>query len=102
MTDFRRVGSMPGRGVHKTAMVPVISGPAIFEIGTMTSRVFAIPAVMVLALAFWVVPSVGTRGQGTLGDRFVHPDRGIVADTAAGHAALARADHVVTGAVTGR
>jgi hypothetical protein len=56
-------------------------------------------ATAALAAALWIVPSVGTRGQGTLGDRFVHPDRQIVSDDAAGRAALARADAAVTAAV---
>lgn len=66
----------------------------------MTSRVFQFGATAVLALALWVVPSVGTRGQGTLGDRFSHPDRGLIAaDAAADRAALVRADAAVVQAV---
>jgi hypothetical protein len=52
-----------------------------------------------LATALWVMPSVGTRGQGTLGDRFVHADRDLVADTGAGHALLQAADVRVADAV---
>lgn len=55
-----------------------------------------------LALALWIVPSVGTHGQGTIGDRFVHADRGFVDDNAIGHALLLRADHEIAGAVSGR
>lgn len=65
----------------------------------MTLRVFSLTATAALALGLWVVPSVGTRGQGTLGDRFVHVDRAIVSDDAAAHDSLARADHVVVAAV---
>lgn len=53
-----------------------------------------------LATVLWVVPSVGTRGQGTLGDRFVHADRDLVADTATGHAMLRQADSRVGDAVS--
>lgn len=67
----------------------------------MISRVFQIGATAVLALALWVVPSVGTRGQGTLGDRFAHPDRGlVVGDDSTDRAALLRADAAVMEAVS--
>ncbi len=52
-----------------------------------------------LALALWVMPSVGTRGQGTIGDRFSHADRSLVSDNAAGHALLKRADTQVALAI---
>lgn len=72
----------------------------------MTSRVLQITASAVLAAALWIVPSVGTRGQGTLGDRFVHPDRALVAanpvaGVAAERAVLVHADTVVAKAVAG-
>jgi hypothetical protein len=67
----------------------------------MVLRMFKIATTAVLAAALWVVPSVGTRGQGTLGDRFVHADRAIVDDTGAGRAMLARADAEVAAAVAG-
>ena len=67
----------------------------------MVFRMFRIASVAALAAALWVVPSVGTRGQGTLGDRFVHADRAIVADTAEGRAVLARADAQVAVAIAG-
>jgi hypothetical protein len=54
-----------------------------------------------LASALWMMPSVGTRGQGTLGDRFAHADRRLVSDNAAGHALLQRADVEVAQAVAG-
>lgn len=73
--------------------------PRQFEIGSMILRVFSLTATAALALGLWVVPSVGTRGQGTLGDRFAHVDRAIVADDTAAHESLARADNVVVGAV---
>ena len=67
----------------------------------MTLRVFNLAAMAALTLGLWIVPSVGTRGQGTLGDRFVHVDRGIVSSDAAGRALLARADRAVTAVVAG-
>ena len=65
----------------------------------MTSRVFELVTIAVLATALWIVPSVGTRGQGTLGDRFVHADRDLVASDAAGLDALRRADAVTLKAI---
>lgn len=67
----------------------------------MTSRVFQLAAAAVLATALWIVPSVGTRGQGTLGDRFDHADRDLVPPTASGRATLTRADTTVARAVAG-
>ncbi len=74
--------------------------------GSMSSRVLQLAATAVLAAALWVVPSVGTRGQGTLGDRFVHPDRSLVAaaapaEVARERAALTEADAIVARAVAG-
>ncbi len=67
----------------------------------MAVRVFSLTATTALALGLWVVPSGGTRGQGALGDRFVHVDRAIVSDDAAGRDSLARADRVVAAVVAG-
>ena len=67
----------------------------------MTSRTFQLLATAVLATALWVVPSVGTRGQGTIGDRFAHADDDLVPANAVGHAALQRADAAVVQAVSG-
>ena len=58
-----------------------------------------IAATATLAMALWIVPSIGTRGQGTLGDRFAHADRAIAGDEARGRAVLARADQQVAAAV---
>jgi hypothetical protein len=66
----------------------------------MTSRTFQLMATAVLATALWVVPSVGTRGQGTIGDRFVHADDDLVTANGSGHALLQRADAAVVRAVT--
>ena len=40
----------------------------------------SIPTLSVLALAalFWIVPSIGTQGIGTLGQRASHADRTLV------------------------
>ena len=46
--------------------------------------------VATLALAMWVIPSFGTQGIGTIGHRSAHPDRWLLAPTAA--AATARHD----------
>jgi hypothetical protein len=68
----------------------------------MKQRAIGYAATAALAAALWIVPSVGTRGQGTLGDRFVHPDRSVVSNgepDAAARTALVRADVVVAKAV---
>lgn len=71
----------------------------------MTNRLISYGATGIAALALWIVPSVGTRGQGTLGDRFAHADRAVVsteeAPAAAARAALAHADAIVAKAVSG-
>jgi hypothetical protein len=71
----------------------------------MTNRLISYGVTGVAALALWIVPSVGTRGQGTLGDRFTHADRAVVARDAepdrTTKAALARADAMVAKAVSG-
>lgn len=67
--------------------------------GVMQLSVIRVVAVAGLVAAFWAVPSVGTRGQGTLGDRFAHVDRELIADSPAARASLRHADAVVTGAV---
>lgn len=58
-----------------------------------------IATIAAFAMALWMVPSVGTHGQGTIGDRFVHPDRGFVADSTNGRELLMRADREVALAV---
>ena len=62
---------------------------------------FRVAMIASFATALWMVPSVGTHGQGTIGDRFVHADRSFVADTPSGHALLLRADHEIAAAVSG-
>jgi hypothetical protein len=57
-------------------------------------------AVTGLVAAFWAMPSVGTRGQGTLGDRFVHVDRALMADSPSSRDELRRADQAVARAVS--
>ena len=58
-------------------------------------------AVAGLVCAFWVVPSVASRGEGALRDRFVHVDAALLLDSAASHRALQRADLITIRAVTG-
>lgn len=68
----------------------------------MKQRTIGYAATAALAAALWIVPSVGTRGQGTLGDRFVHPDREVMSNDepdAATRASLTRADAIVAGEV---
>ena len=60
---------------------------------------FAIVAALVSV--FWVVPSVSSRGESALGDRFVHVDEALLGDSAASHLALRRADQVAIRAVAG-
>jgi len=37
-----------------------------------------------LAAVLWVVPSIGTQGMGTIGQRFSHADRALVEDSVSG------------------
>lgn len=67
----------------------------------MRLNVTKVAAVAGLVAAFWVMPSVGTRGQGTLGDRFVHVDRMLVGNTAEDRQTLLQADQIATAAVAG-
>ncbi len=67
----------------------------------MNKRISGVAAVIGVAAALWVVPSVGTHGQGTLGNRLVHADQDVIAATAQAQASLVRADHLVSDAVAG-
>jgi hypothetical protein len=69
-----------------------------FDMGARFSR-FA--AVAVLVGAFWTVPSVSSRGEGALGNSFVHVDAVLLVDLAASQLSLQRADQVVIRAVAG-
>ena len=44
----------------------------------MTVRLTSPLAIAGLAVAFWIVPSVGTQGMGTIGQRFGHPDSVLI------------------------
>lgn len=46
----------------------------------MTHKLPALILMLGLAAVLWVMPSVGTQGMGTIGARFTHPDRGLIAD----------------------
>lgn len=50
-----------------------------------------------IALALWIIPSLGTQGMGTIGQRYSHPDRNIIDAPSAPAAAdlLKRADELV-------
>lgn len=67
----------------------------------MSQRALQLGFTAALAAALWVIPSVGTRGQGTLGDRFVHTDETLVPPTAEGRDLLDTADTIVAAAVAG-
>lgn len=62
-------------------------------------------AVMALAGTLWVVPSIGSQGMGTIGERFYHSDRGLVrdeVDDSPMRVALRRADAQVEEALSPR
>lgn len=67
------------------------------------NRLFSTLLIIGLAAAFWVMPSVGTQGMGTIGQRFTHPDRPFLdATEPSGRAstdALQSADHSVEAAL---
>ncbi len=50
-------------------------------------------AIAGLAVTLWIVPSIGTQGQGTIGQRFSHIDRALASDK--GAPALRAADAAV-------
>ena len=68
----------------------------------MPNRLTPILAIAALAATLWVVPSMGSQGMGTIGERFGHADRSLV-DGAAGpdrvSAALRAADAHVEAAL---
>jgi len=41
----------------------------------MNRRFPKLVVITAFSLALWVMPSVGTQGMGTIGQRFTHPDR---------------------------
>lgn len=72
----------------------------------MARLIFPALSVLGLAAVLWVVPSIGTQGMGTIGQRFSHADRTLVeaqvptpADPARTAAALRRADAQVEAAL---
>ena len=65
----------------------------------MRTSFFRIAAAAALAIGLWVVPSAGTQGQGTLGDRFVHADRALVGGSDDARAALRTGDSEAAAAV---
>lgn len=68
----------------------------------MTVRALPLMTVLGLAAVLWVVPSIGTQGMGTIGQRFAHADRALVEagnDAAALRPALLAADAEVEAAL---
>lgn len=59
--------------------------------------------VLGLAAVLWVVPSIGTQGMGTIGQRFSHADRALIetgTEPAVLRPALLAADAQVEAALT--
>lgn len=52
----------------------------------MTVRALPVMTVLGLAAVLWVVPSIGTQGMGTIGQRFSHADRALIETSAEGDA----------------
>ncbi len=67
----------------------------------MRSRLFSIVALALMAGGLWVMPSVGTQGQGTLGDRFTHVDRSMFTSETQARAVLGAGDRAVDRAIEG-
>ena len=68
----------------------------------MTVRALPVMTVLGLAAVLWVVPSIGTQGMGTIGQRFSHADRALVEASVGGNAlrpALRAADARVEAAL---
>ena len=65
----------------------------------MRSRFPHVAIAAVAAVALWVVPSVGSQGQGTFGDRFAHSDRALFARDKAAEPLLKSADRQTARAV---
>ena len=56
-------------------------------------RPVSLAATVAVAAVLWIVPSIGTQGMGTIGQRFSHPDLALTGD--AGAASLRAADRAV-------
>ena len=74
------------------------------RVNKMTPKSPKVLMVAGLAAILWIVPSIGTQGMGTIGQRFSHPDAALAdgsqdATSPAARAALARADAAVEGAL---
>ena len=58
---------------------------------------------LALTGALWIVPSIGTQGMGTIGQRVTHPDAALIADGTgrlASRDTLAKADALVEDALS--
>lgn len=64
----------------------------------MSRRSIPVLAVLTLAATLWVVPSIGSQGMGTIGERYDHADRELfraAAPAVGAHKILNRADSQV-------
>ena len=48
----------------------------------MRSSFYPVLTGAILSAVLWVIPSLGTQGMGTIGQRFAHADRDLMADDA--------------------
>jgi hypothetical protein len=67
----------------------------------MTMRILSFTMMAGVAAVLWVMPSEGTHGQGTLGNRFSHADTDVFGTSAAEQQSLLRADKIIFDAVAG-
>lgn len=65
----------------------------------MRPRLLSLSALSVMALGLWVMPSVGTQGQGTLGDSFVHADKAVFKSDPQSRSVLGAGDAIVARAI---
>ena len=62
-------------------------------------RIFGFFLTGALVTVLWVVPSAGTHGQGTLGNRFSHADQDIFVVSEGEQQSLIRGDRIVLEAI---
>jgi hypothetical protein len=46
----------------------------------MRSSFYPVVTGVILSGVLWVIPSLGTQGMGTIGQRFAHADRGLMVE----------------------
>ncbi|WP_419813969.1 hypothetical protein [Glacieibacterium sp.] len=49
----------------------------------MRSSFYPVLAAVILSGVLWVIPSLGTQGMGTIGQRFAHVDRDLMSEATA-------------------